>query len=78
MRSENAKRTSSGVVCENEEVPGFHQRITELTNQKEGQLQHLKISRYEVCAHIGLELNIGVRMQLISPVIVRLIVRLSD
>merc|ERR1711865_130428 len=47
VRSENAKRTSSGVVCENEEVPGFHQRITELTNQKEGQLQHLKISRYE-------------------------------
>ena len=56
MRSENAKRTSSGVVCENEEVPGFHQRIAELTSQKAGQLQHLKISRYEVRAYVGLEL----------------------
>ena len=47
-RSKTGKRTSSGVVCENDEVPGFRQRISALTNQSAGQLQHLKISKYEV------------------------------
>ena len=47
-RSKSGKRTSCGVVCENEEVPGFRERICELTGVGALQLQHLKISKYLV------------------------------
>jgi len=43
---QGGKRTSSGVICENKEVPAFRKRISELTLQDESQLQHLKISKY--------------------------------
>jgi len=40
-------RNSTGVVCQDEEVPRFREKVMELTQQKPFQLQSLKISRYE-------------------------------
>lgn len=40
-------RTSSGVVCEHEEVPTIRRKMMELTNTAPAQLQWLKISRYQ-------------------------------
>jgi len=42
----NGKRTSEGVICENEEIPGFQRKVLRLTRVAAPQLQHLKISRY--------------------------------
>ena len=48
VRSTNTiVRTSTTAIAENEELPTFRARISQLTNQREEQLQYTKITRYE-------------------------------
>lgn len=47
-------RTSGGVVCVDDEVPGVRRKMSELTNvPDQRQLQHLKISRYKTGQHFS-------------------------
>lgn len=47
-------RTSSGVVCVDDEVPTIRRKMSELTNVSDmRQLQHLKISRYRPGQHFS-------------------------